>query len=73
MHYVSESADNREEIMKRLICLAHVFLAMAILLLLSMGCAGSTQETKTKIMCPKCGTYFGTSEGEETIRYIKGR
>ncbi len=59
--------------MKRLICLAHIFLVLAILSILSMGCAGSTQQTKTKIMCPKCGTYFGTSEGEETIRYIKGR
>ncbi len=64
---VRESADHKEEIVKRLICLAHIFLALTILSIFSVGCAGST-----KIKCPKCGTYYDSSQGEEMFRYIQG-
>jgi len=51
--------------MKRLICLAHIFLILAILSILFMGCVGSTQQTKTK-------TYYDTSQGQEMFRYMQG-
>jgi cytochrome b561 len=69
---VRESADNKEEIMKRLICIVHIFLTLAILSILLTGCAGSTQQTKMKTLCPKCGSYYDSSQGEEMFRYMEG-
>ena len=44
--------------MKRVIS---IFLALAMLTVLSAGCAGIEKDTKVK--CPKCGAIFEVNEG----------
>ncbi len=38
-----------------------ILLALAILTVLSLGCAGVDKDTKVK--CPKCGAVFDVNEG----------
>ncbi len=38
-----------------------IFLALAILTIFSLGCAGVAKDTKIK--CPKCGAVFTVDEG----------
>jgi hypothetical protein len=40
-----------------------IFLALAVLMVLSFGCTGASKEAGIK--CPKCGTYFKTQEGAD--------
>ena len=44
--------------MKRVIS---ILLALAILTVFSLGCAGIEEDTKVK--CPKCGAVFEVNEG----------
>jgi hypothetical protein len=44
--------------MKRVSC---ILLALAILTVFSLGCAGIEKDTKVK--CPKCGAVFEVNEG----------
>jgi hypothetical protein len=43
-----------------------IFLALAILSVLSFGCAGIDKQTKIK--CPKCGAIFTVDEGLAQIQ-----
>ena len=38
-----------------------IFLALAVLAVFSIGCAGIQKDTKVK--CPKCGAVFTVEEG----------
>jgi len=38
-----------------------IFLALALLAVFSLGCAGASKDTKIK--CPKCGAIFTIDEG----------
>jgi hypothetical protein len=40
-----------------------IFLALAVLMVLSFGCTGASKVAGIK--CPKCGTYFKTQEGAD--------
>jgi hypothetical protein len=50
-------------VMKRVMS---IFLALAILTVLSIGCAQVSRDTKVK--CPKCGAVFTVDEGLEEIQ-----
>jgi hypothetical protein len=43
-----------------------IFLALAILTVFSLGCAGIDKQTKIK--CPKCGAVFTVDEGLAEIQ-----
>jgi hypothetical protein len=45
---------------------ASIFLALALLAVLSIGCAGVKGDTKIK--CPKCGAIFTVDEGVAEIQ-----
>ena len=49
--------------MKRVIS---ILLALAILVVFSLGCAGIDKDTKVK--CPKCGAVFTIDEGLAGMR-----
>jgi hypothetical protein len=49
--------------MKRWVSL---LLALAVLVVFSVGCSNITKETKIK--CPKCGAVFTVDEGLEKMR-----
>ncbi len=49
----------------------HILLALVILSVSFVGCAGGSKEIKTR--CPKCAGYFNTREGEEAFRSMHGR
>jgi hypothetical protein len=48
-----------------------ILLALVILSVFSLGCAGASKEIKTR--CPKCAGYYETREGEEEFRWMHGR
>ncbi len=48
--------------MKRLVSLV---LALVLMLVFSMGCGGTSRETKVK--CPKCGAVFTIDEGLKAL------
>ena len=43
-----------------------IFLALAMLAVFSLGCAGVAKDTKIK--CPKCGAVFTVDEGLAEIQ-----
>ncbi len=45
---------------------ASIFLALAILMFFSYGCAGLSKDAKVK--CPKCGVIFTVDEGLSEIQ-----
>jgi len=49
----------------------YILLALVILSVCFVGCAGGSKEIKTR--CPKCAGYFNTREGEEAFRSMHGR
>jgi hypothetical protein len=46
-----------------------ILLALAILAIFSIGCAGVTTKD-AKIKCPKCGAVFTVEEGLEELRRL---
>jgi hypothetical protein len=48
----------------------HLFLALVILSVFSLGCVGASKEIKTR--CPKCAGYYETKGGEEEFRWMHG-
>ncbi len=46
--------------------LVSIFMALAILAVLSIGCAGVSKESKVK--CPKCGAVFTVQEGVDEMQ-----
>lgn len=46
--------------------LASIFLALALMAVLSFGCASVSKDTKIK--CPKCGAVFTVDEGMAEIQ-----
>jgi hypothetical protein len=46
--------------------LASIFLALALMAVLSFGCTGVSKDTKIK--CPKCGAVFTVDEGMAEIQ-----
>jgi hypothetical protein len=53
--------------MKRLV---GILMALAMLAVFSLGCAGVTKDAKVK--CPKCGAVFTVQEGLDAIDRDRG-
>ncbi len=51
--------------------LVSIIMTLAILVLLSAGCAGVSKESQVK--CPKCGAVFTVDEGLDAYRKATGR
>ena len=48
-----------------------LFFGLTILSVFLGGCAVKSKDTK-KIICPKCGAFFTTREGEEAFDWMRG-
>jgi hypothetical protein len=55
--------ERRQRVMKKW---TSIFLALALLAVFSLGCAGTSKDTKIK--CPKCGAVFTIDEGLAEIQ-----
>ena len=59
--------ERRRESMRRLVS---IFMALAMLAVLSSGCGGVSKEAKVK--CPKCGAIFTLNEGLDELQRTGG-
>jgi hypothetical protein len=55
--------ERRRESMRRLVS---IFMALAMLAVLSFGCGTVSKDTKVK--CPKCGAVFTINEGLDELQ-----